>query len=271
MYINKDSNNTSDTYSDYSESQSESSSDSSTTTTEYEPHDWVNQAQSVENANGIKNILKEQLIQPVMGKPFKPLFSENEIDDSFELALLRFLHLIFSADGVINFDNLTKYMDMSSPKSNKLQEFFMNNPGVMTDYSFYYSNAGIDIRTKWVELLGGYNFFTYKDFANKQEIKPDVNNFLEFFENFFPNLDFSGNTIQEKLDTILPQLNFNFASLEAIHSTYQKISVDTIHTGTLLNFRINGIDLFVFEFTKLKEMNGGQPVEVFADCEFRYA
>jgi hypothetical protein len=269
MYINKEVNNSSKTYSDYSKSQSESDSDSSTSTTSYEAHDWVNEAQTVENASTVKNILKEQLIQPVMGKPFKPLFSENEIDDSFELALLRFLHLIFSVDGVINFDNLTKYMDMSNPNCNKLHEYFMNNPGVMTDYSFYYSNAGIDIRTKWIELLSGYNFFTYK--GNKQEIQPNVENFFEFFENFFPNLDSSGNTIQEKLDTMLPQLNFNFESLEAIHSNYQKITFDSIHNSTIFNLRINGIDLFVFEFTKLKDMNDGQPVEVFSDCEFRYA
>ena len=71
--------------------------------------------------------------------------------------------------------------------------------------------------------------------------------FFEFFENFFPNLDCGGNTIQEKLDTMLHKLNFNFESLEAIHSNYQKITFDSIHNGTILNFRINGIDLFVFE------------------------
>jgi hypothetical protein len=257
-----------------SDSQSESESDSSTSSTSYDPHDYVEETQSIENANKIKNILKEQLIQPIMGKPFKPLFSENEIDDSFELALLRFCHLVFSVDGVINFNNLSKFMDMNSPKCNQLYEYFMDNPGVMMDYSFYYSNAGIDIRTKWFELLCGCNFFTYKVTSlseNKKEIDPSLDNFFEFFENFFPNLNTHEYTIQERLDTMMVQLNFNFESFEVNQSNYQKIIVNTVHSSILLNFKINQIDMFILEITRLKDISRGEPVEVLSDCEFRYA
>ncbi len=264
FYINKN-------FDTYSEEYSETENDSSTSTTEYESKEYDYETQLIENTNKTKNILKELLIQPVMGKPFKPLFSDNEINDSFELSILRFIHLIFSVDGVINFDNLTKYMDMSSSVCNKLYEYFMDNPGVMIDYSFYYSNTGIDIRTKWFELLSSHNFFTYKEESSKQEINSSLDNFFEFFKNFFPNLDQAGNTHQDKLNTMLSQLNFNFESFEVIYSTYQKIITNTVHSSQIINFKINGIDLFVLEMTKLKDISKEIPVEVFSNSEFRYA
>jgi hypothetical protein len=262
-----DTNDESDTYSNYSETQTDT--DSSTSTTSYEVHDYVDEAQVVETAATMKNILREQLVQPIMGKPFKPLFSENEIDDSFELSLLRFIHLVFSVDGVINFDNLTTHMDMSNPNCIKLYEYFMNNPGIMNDYSFYYSNAGVDLRTKWVELLANINSFTYK--GNNQEIDPVMENLFEFFEQFFPKLNQDGYTIQQKLTNMYDQLNFNFETFEVVQSSYQKIVVNSLHHGILQNIRINGIDMYVWEMTKLKDISSGNPVELFSDSEFRYA
>ena len=254
-----------------SENDAQSEDDSSTSTTSYESYDWTNE---VENTNNMKNILREQLIQPIMGKPFKPLFAENEFDDSFELSLLRFVHLVFSVDGLVNFENLNKFMDMNQTNCANLNEYFVNNPGVMIDYSFYYSNAGIDVRTEWIELLNGHNYFTYKEGTfneTKGEIEPSLYNFFEFFENFFPNLNLDGNTDQEKMSNIVSQLNFNFESFEVVHSTYQKIMDNTVHNSTILNFKINNVDMYVLEMTRLKDLSSGKPVEVFTNSEFRYA
>ena len=122
-----------------------SESDSTTSTTSYEEEKFDDTIKMV-------NIFKEQLIKPVMYQSFNRQYSDQEIDDSFELALLRFLHLVFSVDGVINFDNLTKYMD-DSLSCNTLKEYFEENPGVMNDYEFYYTGAGTDIRAKFYDLL----------------------------------------------------------------------------------------------------------------------
>jgi hypothetical protein len=244
-------------------SQSDVDDDSSTSSTSFE------QNQDVCKVQLVKDNLREQLIQPVMSRPFTQLYSDNEIDDSFELSLLRFMHLVFSKDGKIDFNNLIKYMDMNNSKCQMLYEYFMINPGVMIDYEFYYSNAGLDIRTKWFELLSNHNFLIYK--KDKKELDHTQDNFFNFFEKFFPRLLLNGDNSQEKLSNIYSQLNFNFESFEVIYSTYQKIVSSTIHSNTLHYIKINGIDMYIWEMTKLKDISSGNPFVIFSNSEFRYA
>jgi hypothetical protein len=90
--------------------------------------------------------LKNSLIKPILPKPFIDPVSGQEIDDSYELSLLRIFHLIFGSDGIINFNNLTKYMDLNKKECQDLYDFFIDYPGIFDDYQFYYSDAGIIIR-----------------------------------------------------------------------------------------------------------------------------
>lgn len=244
-------------------SQLEVDDDSSTSSTSFEQDNDVSKVQLV------KDNLREQLVQPIMGKPFTQLYSNNEIDDSFELSLLRFIHLVFSKDGKINFNNLIKYMDMNNSKCQMLYEYFMINPGVMIDYEFYYSNTGLDIRTKWFELLSNHDFLIYK--KNKKELDHTQDNFFIFFEIFFPKLVLSGANCQEKLSNIYSQLNFNFESFEVIYSTYQNIVSDVIHSNSLHFIKINGVSMYIWEMTKLKDISSRNPFDVFSNSEFRYA
>lgn len=244
---------------DYNQVYSES--DSQTSTTSYEEEKFDETVKAV-------NTLKDQLIKPVMYQSFNRQFSEQEVDDSFELALLRFLHLVFSVDGVINFVNLTKYMD-DGLLCNTLKEYFEEYPGVMNDYEFYYTNAGTEIRAKFYDLLSNQKFFTYC--GSGREIDPTIDNLLEFFENYFPKLSQDGDNNQEKLSNIYNQLNFNFGSLEVIYSTYQNIFQETVHHSTGQLIKINGIEIFSWEMLKVKDVSGVKPVEFFANTEFRYA
>lgn len=265
MSSNSSQSDDSETFSDFSLTQSDPDTDSSTTSTSWDDNEVV---LNPEEKTILKNQLKEQLIQPIMPKPFNKLFSNEVIDDSFELSLLRFIHLVFSSDSKINFDNLIKYMNMEKNSCIELLEYFENNPGVMNDYQFYYSNTGIDIRTKWFEILKGQKFFTYK--GDEQQIEPTTDNLFEFFEQYFPNLDLSGNTNQEKLSNIYSQLNFNFDNFEVIYSTFQKITGDTVQNSSIQNIQINGVDIYVWEMTKIKDTSNIQPVELYSESEFKY-
>ena len=259
----------SNTYSDYSETQSETDYDSYTSTPEDLILENINNGIDLITSN--KNILKDQLIQPIKSISFRPLFSEIEINDSFELCLLRFIHLVFSEDQVINFTNLKKFMDTNTGLGQKLYEYFVNNPGVMQDHTFYYSNAGIDIRTKWYELLSNINTFKYK--SENHQMDSTIENLFEFFKQFFPKLDQNGSNNQEKLTNIYTQLNFNFESFEVIYSSYQKIISNTIHLGVIQNISINSVNMFVWEMTRLNEIssNPDKIVELFVNSEFLYS
>lgn len=237
--------------------------DSTTSSTSYleEKHD-----DSTLNSSKLKKEIKNNLIQPVMPKPFKIPFTEIEIDDSFELSLLRFIHLVFSNDGVINFKNLLKFMDLNIEICNELNDFFIDNPGVMYDYEFYYSDTGVRIRYNWYNLLSNRHFLTYKNTDNTA-IKPELNNILNFFRNFFPKLSFIRQDTQELLTNIYNQLNFNFDSFEVIYSVSHDIVPNIVHTIDTQIIKINHIDVFIWELINIK--NDSNNV-IFSDSILRY-
>lgn len=146
--------------------------------------------------------LKNSLIKPVLPKPFIDPTSGQEIDDSYELSLLRFMHLIFGNDGIINFDNLTKYMDLNKKECQELHDFFIDYPGIFPDHQFYYSDAGIIIRKKWFELISLIIF----DFT--------IQNHIKLLENFFPKLIIKSKNSIDILEEIYSQFNFNWDSFQ---------------------------------------------------------
>lgn len=238
--------------------------DSNTSTTSY-LEDIHDDSLSLCNLN-IVNKLKDELIQPVMPKPYINLLINLEIDDSFELSLLRFIHLVFSKDGVINTNNLTKYMNLNYDLCNQLYDYFLDNPGVMIDYEYYYSDAGIRVRDSWYNFLSNRYFFIYKN-SDKTCLRPDLNNLFRFFEFFFPNLSLDGNTLQDKLKNIYNQLNFNFESLEVLYSVSRVVVPNMLHNTDIQNIRINNNNIFTWEIINLiNESN----VIIFSDSVLRY-
>ncbi len=224
--------------------------------------------------------LKEQLVQPIKSKSFVSKITNQTIEDNFELALLRWIHLIFSTDNLIIFSNLNKYMDMNNQLCLELNDFFIDNPVVMLDSDFYYSDTGIIYREKWFELLSNRNFFNYKntDTNIRIGIYPSIENFYKFLENFFPKLTFEkeNQNDQIKLDIIYSKLNFHFDSLKLVYATYRSIENGMIHSCSIQNIIINNIHspLFVWENMSIKEINNtnlnSNTNEIFSDSELRY-
>lgn len=216
----------------------------------------------------MESILKEKIIKPIKTYSFMRYNTTEEINDNFELSILRLLHLIFSKDNLINLDNLSKFMDMNNKECDELLNFFIDYPGVFNEPDYYYTETGIKMRTIWFDLLSNRTFFNYK--CQGKEIKPTMSNFLSFFRNFLPKLEQTEENKQELLTNIYNQLNFNFESFEVIYSTYQEILLLNIHISTIQNIIINGIDIFTIEMTELKSISKEKVIDIYEDCELRY-
>lgn len=219
----------------------------------------------------LKSKLQELLIKPVTGTELK-YFNQNNnseilVNDNFEISLLRFMHLIFSNDGVVLFENLTKYMDLEKKECQELYEYFRDFPGVMVDSDFYKSITGIQIRQKWFAFLSNRNFLAYKNL--NYELVPCMKNVYSFFDNFFPKLLYkTSNNEQEQLSNIYTQLNFNYKSINIVYSTYQKIENDFIHSSSIQNIIIDGIELYIWEISRVTFMNLN---ELFSNSELRFS
>ncbi len=274
-------------YNDYDYNNPELSTDSSTSSASESSNNSmnINDELDQEQNDFIPNLneLKEQLVQPIKPKSFVSNLTNQTIEDNFELALLRWIHLIFSMDNLIIFDNLNKYMDLTNGLCLELNDFFIDNPVVMLDSEFYYSDTGIIYREKWFDLLSNRNFFNYKNtdldtnINVKKGIYPSIENFYKFLENFFPKLTFEkeNQNDQIKLDIIYSKLNFNFDSLKLVYATYRSIDNGMIHSCSIQNIIINNDSpLFVWENMSIKEIDNTNSntgtKEFFSDSELRY-
>jgi hypothetical protein len=213
--------------------------------------------------------LKKQLIQPILPKPYLDSNSGIEVDDCFELSLLRFIHLIFGSNGCINFTNFTKYIDLTKKECEELYDFFLDNPGIFDDAKFYYSEAGINLRKKWVEFLSLRNF-EYK--KSESIINPNIKNLIKFLENFFPKININNNLSNNfLLQEVYSQLNFNWESLELVYGEFQKIIGTSIHQSSVQNIVINKTPIFIWEMTRILEIIEETPVEIYSNSELRYS
>ena len=179
-----------------------------------------------------------------------------EIDDSYELSLLRYMHLMFGNDGIINFDNLTKYMDLNKKECQEIQDFFINYPGIFPDYQFYYSDAGIIIRKKWFEIISLFNF----DFTIKNQIK--------LLEKIFPKLITNSNNLVDILEDIYSQLNFNWDSFYIKCDEIQEKFDNNINIILNQKIFINNILIFIWSITTIKDKITNNCI--YSNSEFRY-
>lgn len=206
--------------------------------------------------------LKNLLIKPILPKPFNDPNTGIEIDDCFELSILRFLHLIFGSNGVINFTNLTKYMDLTKKNCQELYEFFLDNPGIFHDCEFYYSDAGLILRKKWVDFLSSINLIIY----------PNIKNQIKLLENFFPKLNINYNTSNNIiLQEIYSQLNFNWESLEVKYDESKKIVNTSIHQNYNQNIFINSSLIFIWSITTITDEINNIPTIIYSNSELIYS
>lgn len=230
--------------------------------------DELNEYFQVNNNDSPKNKLKNKLVKPILSHTYFDKNKNEEVEDSYELVLFRFLHIFFSADGVIDFTHLTSHMNMNKQECRELEEFFLDNPGVMTDSDFYISDAGIKIRKLWYEFLSNRKFFTYV--KENYQLFPDNKNFLVFINQFFPLINFNNESNDhEKLKVIYTHIQFD-KKLQIIYSTYLKVENEFIHKSFIHNIHIDEIELFVLELTSITYTCNINKL-YFTKTELRYA
>jgi len=200
----------------------------------------------------------------------EPIFSKN---NSFEVSILRILHILFSEDNTIIHNRLHQYMD-NSIWCNNIKEFFYDNPGVMKDANFYKTNAGIYLIEQWVELLEDQNFFTYNLETNR-EISPNITNFLSFIYNTFPLLKKEdSDNMQTILTNIYTQLNVDIG---IVFVSYLKcLPNNQIHKSTIQHIYINNNKIselcYIWEIVEILETyNINQTITIYSESELKFA
>lgn len=236
--------------SDKSESEISEETDSDTSS--------VSELDQTEAYQIAKQDLITRLIEPIKGTNLE-FFSDDyfefvKMNDSFEICLLRIIHLLFGCDGIINFDNLKLYMDMDKDECSDLLNFFIENPGIMPDAEFYQSMTGLNLRYKWASFLSHRKFFSYEK-VNWQ-IKSCLTNFYEFIRNFLPEVGLDSNENkhhQTLLNQIYSRLSFNFEKLDVI---WELIRSDSDNLDKSIQYiYINGFDIYSWSIIELKVLN----------------
>jgi hypothetical protein len=205
-----------------------------------------------------KQDLITQLIEPVNGTNLDfysdDYFEFVKMNDSFEIIFLRIIHLLFGSisDGIINFTNLKLYMDLDNDECSDLLNFFIENPGIMSDSNFYQSMTGLSLRNKWATLLSHRKFFSYE--KTNWEVKPCLNNFYEFVKNFFPEVGLDSNENkhhQTLINHIYSRLNFNYEKLDVI---WELINFENSNKSIQYIY-INGFDVYSWSIIETKVLN----------------
>ena len=227
-------------------------------------------ASNDKNISNIKSKLMDSFVKPIQSHMYLNKEKALEIEDGFELSLLRLVHIWFSTDGVINFDRLTKYIDKSKKESQELEDLFLDNPGVMLDSDFYSSGTGVKIRNTWYEFLSNRAFFTYVH--KSHQLVPDNANFFQFIKYFFPLVKFyeNSNNEQEKLNIIYNGFSTEVNKFHVIYSTYAKVDEEFAHKGFVHNIYVNETPLFIFESSNIKQSINLEKI-YWTKTELRYA
>lgn len=194
------------------------------------------------------------------------------MNNSFEVCLLRIIHILFSEDNTMQHNRLHQYMD-NSDWCNMIKDFFYENPGVMKDANFYKTSNGIALIDQWIALLSYKNFFTYKKNNSMNEIIPHLDNFFSFIFNTFPLVkrDDSGN-MHTILNSIYSQLNKNTG---IVYARYLKcLPKNQAHTSNIQNIYINIMGryelCYIWEIVDIVETDSTNKITtIYSESELR--
>jgi hypothetical protein len=185
----------------------------------------------------------------------EPIMCTN---NSFEICILRILHILFSEDNTIVHSRLHQYMD-NSMWCDTIKEYFYDNPGVMKDATFYKTITGCNILEKWVAILyDKFNTMTH-----------ELNNFINFMFTTFPLLEKEDSNIMTILNNIYSQLNKKIG-IEYI-KYLKSLPNNQTHNSIIQHIYINNnqhIELcYIWEIIEITEAD----TIIYSDSELRFA
>lgn len=204
---------------------------------------------SVSEYNEMKN--NDNMIQPIP-------------NSNFELCLLRFFHIMFSDNNVMQHNMMHRFMN-DNMWCTAIKDYFYEYPGVMNDAEFYKTPTGKHICEKWCELLEYRPFLSY----NGNEVTPNISNFYNFIFNTFPLLESVNSDINQiKLRSIFSTLN---NKMDVVVGQYMKcLPGNQVHKGIVMNIHIDNNMSYVWEISELMEVDDiGVSTTIYSESELR--
>lgn len=145
----------------------------------YKPTNNINK--DIPNIGILKNNINN-FLEPIVQTNIKidPIYYH----DSFEISLLRFIHIIFGEGNKINMDKV-RYLMGDSYENNELYNFLAQNIKFEKKSGNYTNSYFLKQRMEWCRFLNNRPFFNYK-FDNKYKLCSSLGNIFAFFWYFFP-------------------------------------------------------------------------------------
>jgi hypothetical protein len=186
-------------------------------------------------------------------------FLLENFNDCFEVALLRFVQIIFGDSGKINLDKVKKLIG-ETYNTNQLFNFLQKNNKIFSNI------IPTNVRLEWMSLLSEKNVFNYK-IENKFLVQPIPENVLNFFTYFFPTFRYEGEKIFDNFNELFKFLNFNCKVYKDGWITKEKI-----YEETTIKIFIDGNNLYDWQFYQYYDNINNQKGKIITGyCELKYS
>lgn len=190
----------------------------------------------------------------------------TEYTDCFEIALLRFIHIIFGDEKKINMDKI-KYLMGDSFVNNELYNFLLKHNSFENETEKY--NNFLKLRIEWCTFLNKRNIFRYK-IDNQYKLSSCLQNLFSFFKHFF-NFRFFDENDNVTLNNLMLYLSIdNKFSAKLYKNGY--IGKNKIFEEIIIKLYINGNNLYDWQmYQYFENYNNTIGKEITGYSELRYS
>ena len=192
----------------------------------------------------------------------------NYYYDSFEISLLRFIHIIFGEENTINMDKV-RYLMGDSYANNELYNFLLQNNKYERRSVSYSKPNFLKQRTEWCKFLNNRPFFQYK-FENGTKLCSSIGNFLTFFWYFF-SFKYKSSIDNNTLTKLMEFLSVN-KKISAKLFKYGYIGRDKSFEELTMKIYINDNNLYDWHMYQYYECNDNtMSPEISGNSELKYS
>jgi hypothetical protein len=190
-------------------------------------------------------------------------------NDCFEIALLRFIHIIFGKNEKIDMNKL-QYLMGNGFVNNELYNFLLEYNTYKNKTEHYNSFDKLKQRIEWCKFLNNREIFKYK-YSNKYKLCSSLENIFAFFKYFFNfrNVSQNDNKTLNNLMIFLSDNDNRFSS-----KIYKNgfIGKNKIFEEMILKIYINGNNLYNWQMYQYSEnINNTVGKEITGYSELKYS
>jgi len=159
--------------------------------------------------------------------------------DCFEISLLRFLHMVFGYDGIMNLNSIPNLVCI-----NELVNYFLNKK-FYYDVNYYETKNGFSERAEWCDFLNERHIFQYKK-VDKYEVCASLENLFSFFKYFF-NINFQNKSYQDNLNHLGNVLSTNEKKIHFELSNFGTLDMNSFYMNSYMKIYVNNDNLYDWE------------------------